>query len=368
MTNRKRRDIADAFDKDLDPLSKFEATFIEHELEPFDAALEDLIDFETTPESTRDNYTVPIGQWKEYMEREGRHPACPAEKHVTGFIRYLREERGNIDNTVKPKIRHLNRVFKYWQSDAAFPHDDAFNPFGKILNKDHFSEEESKDPPRVPVPELREKLQEVNHWRDRAVIMTGLKLGLRASEVCNIKISEVNIQHQELNDHYGEMGSHRRVKDRPNSVYIPPDRELNKSNVPRVLPLDDELRLQLIEYLLVRPDNGKPWVFLSPTRHNQMNNSKVNEIWKKYFHPEYKFEDDDQYDSITSHFGRHRFTTYFRTERGWQEELIEYMLGHEGSYDGDTSDSQSLATYIHAYYEDIQDKYINEIYKFGLGI
>lgn len=123
-----------------------------------------------------------------------------------------------------------------------------------------------------------------------------------------------------------------------------------------------------IEYLLVRPDNGKPWVFLSPTRHNQMNKSKMNDIWMNYFHSEYKFEDDDQYDRITSHFGRHRFTTYFRNERGWQEELIEYMLGHEGSYDGDTSDSQSLSTYVHTYYEDIQDKYLDEIYKSGLGI
>lgn len=158
------------------------------------------------------------------------------------------------------------------------------------------------------------------------------------------------------------------VKDRSNSVYIPPDRELNESNVPRALPLDDELRLQPIEYLLVRPDNGKPWMFLSPTRHDRMINSKVNEVWKDYFRPEYIFEDDDQYDSITSHFGRHRFTAYFRNERVWQEEVIDYVLGHEGSYDGDTPDSQSLSTYVHTYYEDVRDKYIQDIYKFGLGI
>lgn len=69
-----------------------------------------------------------------------------------------------------------------------------------------------------------------------------------------------------------------------------------------------------------------------------------------------------QYDSITSDFGRPRFTTYFRNERGWQEELIHYMLGHEGSYDGDASDSQSLSTYVHTYYEDVRGKYIKGIY------
>jgi integrase/recombinase XerD len=366
MTNKKRKEVADAFGKDLDPLLKFEQTFVEYSLKPFEAALDDLIDYDTTPQGTISNYTTPIGQWKAFIKRHDRHPACPSERHVREFITYLRKERDNSDSTIKPKIRHLNSIFEYWQSDAAFPHDDGFNPFAKELKKGYLSPENAKEPPRVSVPELREKLQGVNHWRDRTVIVTQLKLGLRASELCNIKLSEINIQHQELQDHYDEIGTHRRVRDRPNSVYIPPDRELNKSSVPRVLPLDDELRLLLIEYLLVRPDNGKPWVFLSPTRHNQMNNSKVNEIWKDHFHPEYQMDEDDPYRSITSHFGRHRFSTHFRNERHWQEEKVQYMTGHKGSYDSDKHDS--LSTYVHTYYEDIRDRYLDEIYKFGLGI
>jgi integrase/recombinase XerD len=258
MTNKKRKEVADAFGKDLDPLLKFEQTFVEYSLKPFEAALDDLIDYDTTPQGTISNYTTPIGQWKAFIKRHDRHPACPSERHVREFITYLRKERDNSDSTIKPKIRHLNSIFEYWQSDAAFPHDDGFNPFAKELKKGYLSPENAKEPPRVSVPELREKLQGVNHWRDRTVIVTQLKLGLRASELCNIKLSEINIQHQELQDHYDEIGTHRRVRDRPNSVYIPPDRELNKSSVPRVLPLDDELRLLLIEYLLVRPDNGKP--------------------------------------------------------------------------------------------------------------
>lgn len=366
MKNEKRRDIAEAFGKDLDPLSKIEETFIREELEPFEAALSDLIDYETTPQGTINNYTTPIGQWKSFMEDKDRHPACPAEHHVVEFIIYLRRERENTDATIKPKIRHLNSVFKYWQSDPAFPQDDGFNPFDKELQKGSLSPEEAKEPPRVTVAKLREKLQDVNHWRDLCIIVIQLKLGLRASELCNIKLSEINIRHQELTDHYNEMGTHKRVRDRPNSVYIPADRDLNKSSVPRVLPLDDEMRLLLIEYLLVRPDNGKSWMFLSSTRHNQMNNSKINEIWKDHFHPEYKMDDDDPYRSITSHFGRHRFSTHFRNERQWPEEKVQYMTGHKGSYDSDQHDS--LTTYVHTYYEDIKDRYLDEIYKLGLGV
>lgn len=366
MRNEKRIDIADAFGQDLDPLSKFEQTFVEYDLEPFTAALDDFIDYETTPKGTLENYTTPIRQWKAFMAEQGRHPACPTEHHVTGFVTYLRTEHGNADVTIKPKLRHLNRVFKYWQSDPAFPHDDAFNPFEKELQKDYLAPEDAKEPPRISVPELRDEVHNVTHWRDRCIIVAQLKLGLRASELCNIKLSELNIQHQALQDHYEELGTHHRVSDRPNSVYIPPDRDLNKSSVPRVLPLDDEMRLVLIEYLLVRPDNGKPWVLLSPTRHNQMNNSQINQIWKDHFRPKYEFSEDEQYRSITSHFGRHRFSTFFRKEHGWQEEDVQYMTGHKGGYDSDTHDS--LATYVHTYYEDIKDRYLNQIYKFGLGL
>ena len=75
---------------------------------------------------------------------------------------------------------------------------------------------------------------------------------------------------------------------------------------------------------------------------------------------------DDPYRSLTSHFGRHRFSTHFRNERQWPEEKIQYMTGHKGDYDSDQHDS--LATYVHTYYEDIKDRYLDEIYKFGLGI
>jgi integrase/recombinase XerD len=42
------------------------------------------------------------------------------------------------------------------------------------------------------------------------------------------------------------------------------------------------------------------------------------------------------------------------------------MTGHSGGYDSDEHDS--LSTYVHTYYEDIKDPYLDEIYKFGLGI
>lgn len=56
-----------------------------------------------------------------------------------------------------------------------------------------------------------------------------------------------------------------------------------------------------------------------------MTKQGVNEIWKSAFQPEYAETED--YRGITSHFGRHRFTTYWRVEQDLNRELIKYMRG-----------------------------------------
>jgi integrase/recombinase XerD len=126
--------------------------------------------------------------------------------------------------------------------------------------------------------ELQDVIQnDVRHIRDRALIITGFKTLLRASEVCNIKISEVHIANSELQDHYPEMGTHPALDGRPNALYVPHDWERNKRDRPTIIPLDDELRRVLLQYLLVRPDNGEPWLFLSKTKGLKIDHTNVND-------------------------------------------------------------------------------------------
>lgn len=50
-----------------------------------------------------------------------------------------------------------------------------------------------------------------------------------------------------------------------------------------MLPLDEELRRLWINYLLIRPDNDEPWLFLSRTSHTQVDDETVNLAWKAAF-------------------------------------------------------------------------------------
>lgn len=43
-----------------------------------------------------------------------------------------------------------------------------------------------------------------------------------------------------------------------------------------------------MNYLLIRPDNDEPWLFLSRTNHTPVDDEAVNLAWKRHFHPEYE--------------------------------------------------------------------------------
>ncbi|MFB6206446.1 MAG: tyrosine-type recombinase/integrase, partial [Haloglomus sp.] len=309
-----RQELADAFDRDLDPLAKLAETFEEMDVDPFEVYKQERLATKDLSDAAVGEYNRTFRYWKEFMEQQGRHPACPNEDHVKEFIKTLRDEHGNAPGTIQNRLMYLNQPYQYWQDDAAFPHPTDYNPIEIAKDAVDYGGQELKEPPRLTVNELRENIQAVTHIRDRAIVLMQLKLGLRATEVCNIKLSEITIRNSDVQDHYEQMGSVRALEGRKNAVYIPHDRDGNKSRRPRVLPLDDELRAALIRYLLVRPDNGKPWLFLTKTQRGQMQKQDVNPIWKDVFHPEYA--ETKNHRAVTSHYGRHFFTTFWRVEQG----------------------------------------------------
>lgn len=358
-----RETLADSFDRSLDPLAEFgaelEATFARLDTDPLDMAKEEVVETRDLTERTREQYGRVFGQWRRHMQRQGRHVACPSEEHVREFIEFERERKGNADKTVISKLQLLNVAYEYWQDDPAFPHPQDYNPFGLMQKKASFSEEQPKKPPRITTQELRTILEDVTDIRDLAILTLQLKLGLRATELCNLRIQDIHIVDEELSRQLERLGSCSILSDKQNALYIPHDREGNKSPCPRLLPLDDESRRVLSRYLLIRPTKDTPEVFLSKARHMPLNKQVVNSVWKEAFHPEYEETGDRR--AVTSHFGRHRFTTHWRVEADLNRELIKYLRGDRAG-STDPEDRASINEYIHTYYRDIESVFRNQIF------
>lgn len=361
-----REAVAAAFDRDLDPLADIAIQLdrMDDDFDPFELFVAFDLENRGVTDSTIEDYRRVFRQWSEFMATQERHPACPNETHVKGFI-YNELDEGNQANTIRKKISKLQTAYGYWQKDAAFPHPQDFDPFQLALDSVKFPETRKKEPPRIPIPELRNIVSNAGPIRDRAIVGLQLKLGLRCGEVVNIRLPEVSIDDAELDTYYPDMGTHPRLDDRENAIYVPSryERDGNKSKRSRVMPLDDELRRILLRYLLIRPTADKPWLFLSKCSQAQLEGSDANRAWKAAIGDEYP--ETDRHTSITSHFGRHRFTTYWRVEQDVNRDLIKYMRG-DIIAGGSDEEGGAIDTYIHAYYEDIEPLYRENIYKLGL--
>jgi integrase/recombinase XerD len=362
-----RRRIAEAFDRDVDPLAKHDETFKQMDsegIDPFEMFLDDVIRDSSRRASTVDEYERAIDHFKQFMRTQGRHPACPNADLVQPFVDHEFSERGNGKDTAKTKLGLVNKAYKYMQNEPQFPHTQEYNPFESAREKISWEKgepEEAREYPKVTIDELRAAIAQVTHIKKRAMILMNLKLGMRQGEVRNAQIQDIHIANNELQRHYPTLGTHPRLGDRANAIYIPSreERSENKSKRSRILPLDDEMRQVLLEYLLIRPDCGEPWLFVSETHHERIRDKDgINRHWREQIRPQ--FETEDHHKELTSHFGRHWFTTYWKIERGVERELVQYM---RGDIIGNSTGRDGIDEYLHAYYPDIENRYREEIYK-----
>lgn len=355
-----RHEIAAAFGNELDPLAEYDQTFREADADPFKAYIENRLDKKSRSERTYDNYRNAIELWKEYMAEQGRHPACPSKEHTDGFVDYLLFERENKPSSIDTKLKNLRAIYHYWQDDPAFPHDTDFNPWSEAKDRVNELKKDSSNGaeyPRMTEDQLREKVSGIKHVRDRLVVAMLFKFGLRAGELANVRLSDIHISNEEVRDHYDEMATVSHLDGRENALYIPSDRTGNKSERPRVLPIDEEMQQLLTKSLLTRPDNGEKELILSDTRHEKMTNGGVNGIIKEYFA---EYDEMDQYDDITSKFGRHIFSTHWKVRQNISREKVKYMRG-DGS--GELQGYEGIDHYLHTYYEDIEPVYRQQIYR-----
>lgn len=363
-TESKKAKFAQQFGNEIDPLAKFEEGFKSVDENPFDLFIDEAVKTKDITEESINNYEYPLEEWQKFMREEiGRHPACPNISHAKKYAKWSLE-KGNSPAYVNKKLLFIGKAFDYFQDEPGFPHQKEYHPVDAAKEKIDLSEEAQKPPYRLSKKELGEKLREIKHIRDRTIILIQLKLGLRASELCNIKLSEMHITKRDVLNHYDEMGESPSLDGRENAVYIPHNRQGNKSKKSRVLPLDDELRAVLLEYLLARPDCGEPWVFLSKSRGHKMDDTIVNDRWKEYWHPEYA--ESEKHRAVTSHFGRHFFTTWFRVRKDGPKELVKYMRGDKTGGGHGSNGQDAIGHYTHSYYEDIEQYYRDNIFKVNL--
>lgn len=354
------QEIADAFGRTADPLAKYDEGFKSVSTDPFELFIQECLESRGRSSDTIKNYERTFRYWREHMKQFDRHPACPNEQHLRSFANW-RVDVGNSNRYTIEMMEKLKRAFDFFQRAPTFPHETDYNPVYSILGKISLKSETPKEPRPLSKEELAEEIQAIKHVRDRAIVTLQCKCGLRVGELVNIQIQDIHVNHSDLLDHY-DMGKAEGLDDNENALYVPTDRKGNKSERPRVIPLDEESRKVLLDYLQTRPDLDTPWLFLTDSG-KQWNTDNVNElVWLEHFQP--KWGETARFRGVTSHWGRHFFTTWFHERTDMTRSEVKYLRG-DMQQSGDVP-AEAINSYIHVYYDDVEGKYREQGFKLGL--
>jgi len=321
-------------------------------VEEYERVLRRYESFLSDPGGTPFDQPVPVD--------EATHRHCLA---------WVSDLRGSLaGSSVAIYASYVHRFYDYMSELGAFDR----NPMRLV--REEMDEGIDRDPTRreITVPGMRSFVRSIGHPLERAVVLTLLKTGMRVGELCNLDLRDVSISHDGAESTY-DLGTRGVLDGKPDSIYVPAepregeayDGEVrtasNKRKRGTVIPVDDELRRELVRWLAVRPDTdperpaeplfvrtGRGWGRRPTPRdvHYFVTDLAEGEGW---YDP-----NADATENVTPHYFRHFFTTHLRDRTG-DRGIVKYLRG-------DVADD-IIDTYTHNWGDSVRRTYEEHVFR-----
>jgi len=326
--------------------------------DPIAYFLED-ITFQGKSQRTHDAYERVLREFEGYLNGRGLGVGTANHRDCMAWIHRLRGEVS--ESTVATYASYLHRFYSYMGEVGAF--ED--NPMALVVEE--IDESITTDPERrdISVQAMRSFVASLGHPLDRAVVVTLLKTGIRAGELCNLDRRDVSLPAVDGTGYRAELDG------RPRSMYVdatPTQGESyngeertasNKRQCATTVPIDDELATELREWLLIRPDarsDANPLFVstadgwgkrLSPDMvHHMVETHAREQGWYR--------EGGGPQENVTPHYFRHFFTTHLRDRTG-DRGIVKYLRGDVAQ--------DIIDTYTHEWGGRVREVYEANIYR-----
>ncbi|WP_436901115.1 tyrosine-type recombinase/integrase [Halovenus halobia] len=315
------------------------------------------IGYQGKSERTQMAYERVLTEFSEYLDSRG---LAVDEANHRDCMAYIHQLRGELEeSTVATYASYLNRFYDYMIRVDEFTE----NPMSIVVEE--MDERINTDPARrdISVGEMREFVASVEHPLHRATILTLLKTGMRAGELCNLDIRDLSLAGQ-------DSEIRPRIDGRPNSVYVddtPTAGSLyngerraasNKRKRATTIPIDEELETVLHTWLQVRPDpvsEADP-LFVSTAEQwgQRLTPDMVHHIVERHAREFGWYRDHGgPEENVTPHYFRHFFTTHLRDRTG-DRGVVKYLRGDVAT--------DVIDTYTHDWGDRIRTVYQKQIY------
>jgi len=334
----------------------------EPEADPIGYFLDD-VTYHGKSERTRAFYERVLRDFQTHL-RDGGHPTTVPEASHRDCMAYVHGLRGShSESTVATYASYLHRFFAYMTQVGTF----ESNPMTLVMEE--MDESINTDPTRreIGVDEMGTFVKTVTHPLERAVVLTLLKTGMRAGELCNLDLRDLNL---------GEPGPRPEVPvraaldGRPDSLYVAagPSRggvtngeersASNKRKRDTTIPVDGELARTLRRWLAIRPDvcsEAEPlFVSTSGEWGRRLTPDMVHHLVEAHArdHGWYRNGGGTE-ENVTPHYFRHFFTTHLRDRTG-DRGVVKYLRGDVAQ--------DVIDTYTHEWGSRVRESYEAHIY------
>jgi integrase/recombinase XerC len=320
--------------------------------------LED-ITYQGKTERTREAYERVLTDFEAYL---ASRDLSLADANHRDCMAYVHQLRGSVaESTVATYASYLHRFYDYMTQVGAFEE----NPMSLVLEE--IDESITKDPARrdISVPEMRSFVGELHHPLDRAVVVTLLKTGIRAGELCNLDRRDLSIP-----DSPDDSQPRVQLDARPSSLFVDDEpargqeyngqhrSASNKRKRATTVPVDDELAWVLRRWLAIRPDpvSAADPLFVSTADEwgKRLTPDMTHHIVERHAREAGWYRDGGgPEENVTPHYFRHFFTTHLRDRTG-DRGIVKYLRGDVAQ--------DVIDTYTHDWGDRVRQVYEANIY------
>ena len=333
--------------------------------DPVEYFLQD-VTYHGKTERTRRYYERVLRDFEAFLSEGAQSVSLSEASHrdCMAYVHGLRSDKS--ESTVATYASYLHRFYSYMTQVEAF---DA-NPMTLVMEE--MDESVNTDPARrdVGVDEMRSFVGDVLHPMERAVIVTLLKTGMRAGELCNLDLRDLHLGGTSGASHDVRVA----IESRPDSVFVSaePSRNVvvngeertasNKRKRDTTIPVDDELRRVLTRWLAVRPDPRSPADPLFTSTRNgwgkRLTPDMVHHLVETHARDRGWYRDGGgAAENVTPHYFRHFFTTHLRDRTG-DRGIVKYLRGDVAQ--------DVIDTYTHEWGDRVRKVYLNNTYELGV--
>lgn len=317
-----------------------------------------------------------LRHFAEFIDGRDLDPGDVDDDTADDFVDWLDAKDSLSDSTVKSYAGRVAHFYNYAlrrQRSETFA-DIDYNAIAVVIEDRSWDDDRTTERRDLSLKQMREAIQSVNHPLLLCMLMVLVKTGMRASELANMDLRDINLDHHWFNEHFPECREN--LQEKPDTMYIATRSEIeigyvvngeerkdpNKRKRGTYVPIDAETKAVMLLWLAIRPPSrspADPFLTLTVPGGETIPGDRLRAdyIWVKVsdWAEEQGWWSSDA--TLESNVSPHYFRHFFRTVFGAQTDdqlLVKYFRGDK---------NDAMDEYMHYWGELVRDPYLQSIYK-----